>query len=523
MPAHCPLSKEEMAKKLKTQEDAPEAFLLIQRLDKLERAGIRKRLSENHRPLMLKLFDALAASKYYDVEKLKLKTADFGSETLQSALGKLFSRIVDELILTETGAEVSTLVQMARRHVLEEKNLPHQAQKALKKAELSGQEAQDSLLMILTQRSVLADLRKNLESPKLAEGIARLKDLARKLQVDYALSEIYDELVLLANNRDHSSGMAKKNAEQVTIFEARLRQLESEPLSLQNQIMLFVNKQIIALIKRDDETAFRMAKAALDLLLENEVQIEKMPRHFQFVMDSYLHALMVRKMDNEFERYLELTRSHLPMAGFERIKFQLNHLYWAFLFYLNTGNAAQAAALVPEAEKFLIKNTNINKTREASFKFNIACYYFLAGKWKEAQKKINDVLSFDRTNRPDLQTFSRILTLIVRWEMNDVVGLESDLRQAIRHTEKDRTEFETIFLKFIRTLISTVSPPQSMYGEALAELQPLVDDKDNIKPLGHDEVMLWLHNRITGLPMMELVRLRSGGADLHNISGVREE
>ncbi|MBI3500230.1 MAG: hypothetical protein HY063_00390 [Bacteroidetes bacterium] len=184
------------------------------------------------------------------------------------------------------------------------------------------------------------------------------------------------------------------------------------------------------------------------------------------------------------------------------------------LFCLNRmGKFKEAVERIPllEAELKKYDFKPLHKEYECLYLCGISKTYFGAGNYKEANKFLNRVLNETAGDlRSDIHCFMRIIGIIMHYEMGNQDLLEYMVKWAYRYLAKRNKlyKFETIILEFIRKKIqklNTRSETVSAFTALKKELEKLLPDPYENRPLIDFEFLEWLESKIENKPFAEIV------------------
>ena len=152
--------------------------------------------------------------------------------------------------------------------------------------------------------------------------------------------------------------------------------------------------------------------------------------------------------------------------------------------------------------------------KEAEWMFYDACAitFFGVGNFSEASKYQNKIIQDNEEGlRSDMQSMSRIFALIVHFEL----GNQELLRYMVKWTyrfliKRNRLyKFETIILEFIRKKIQHLNTRKERvdaFIDLKKELEKLLPDRFQRRPLDDFEFTDWLESKIQNKPFAEIVQ-----------------
>ena len=143
-----------------------------------------------------------------------------------------------------------------------------------------------------------------------------------------------------------------------------------------------------------------------------------------------------KEMDTTFQKinnfYALLPSKHKT----ENVKERLNRFFLNYIGNLVNLNDFKKAVFYWENES---NNIDTNTLRDATFiilKFNLLIIYFSLGNYHEALKHANSILNFKSKQVIDVQVLSRILSLIIHYELNNFKMLPYLTKQSKSFVQK---------------------------------------------------------------------------------------
>ncbi|MBL8007530.1 MAG: hypothetical protein JNJ56_08365, partial [Ignavibacteria bacterium] len=180
--------------------------------------------------------------------------------------------------------------------------------------------------------------------------------------------------------------------------------------------------------------------------------------------------------------------------------------------YLRSGDFDRGIPLVKEIEEGLIKfGDKINKESEVLFYYNIAYLYFGIGDYENSLNWNNKIINDKELNiREDLQCFSRILNLLIHYELKNYELIEYIVKSTRRYlsNKNNLSKFEITVLNFLRKLISASKEEEKNYIFNLwkKELRNIAEDILEIKVFEYFDFISWLESKIEGKKFQEIVK-----------------
>lgn len=186
-----------------------------------------------------------------------------------------------------------------------------------------------------------------------------------------------------------------------------------------------------------------------------------------------------------------------------------NVALYELLFYLNSANLAKAETVVPEIESGLERfQHKINKSRELTFRFNIAVLYFFRGRWSESLRWVNSILN-DRPSghRKDVQEVARVFELILHFELGHYDLVEHKIRSVIRYfrAETQVAHFAREVAAFLKDCLKATAPREALRSESGLHRALEAEARTSTVP-GWLETTLWLRSHREGIPLETVLK-----------------
>lgn len=280
--------------------------------------------------------------------------------------------------------------------------------------------------------------------------------------------------------------------------------------SHKSRIMYYRTLNVYHYATLEHEQFYESGKKLIGLL-------ESQPHFLRENLSDYIAALsnlimscgMLRKFD-EVQECLEKMRSLHPITEDDRRK--IHRQYYSNKFALcSTMGAFEEARremdrCVQESAGF-----DAHDYETASFYFQYCTICFGCGDFDGALGYLNEWLNQPRSvEREDLQSFARILSLILHFEMGNNLLLESLLRSATRFLQKKNRlyDLERRFMHFILELTRQISAreQQVVFQKMKHDLQEVAQVPGIKALLQTFDLDAWLESKIRGETFAAVVR-----------------
>jgi tetratricopeptide (TPR) repeat protein len=249
--------------------------------------------------------------------------------------------------------------------------------------------------------------------------------------------------------------------------------------------------------------------------------IESQPHFLREHIADYIAALsnlilscgMLRKY-NEVRICLEKLRHLTPITQDDRQK--IHRQYYSNLFALCTYTGAfEEARREIDNCKQEAKFLDSKDYETVSFVYQYCFISFGCGDYEVALGYLNQWLSMPRSvEREDLQSLARMLLLILHYEMNNNLLLESLLRSTMRFLKKKNRLYtlERRFVLAIGELLrqSTDRDRKTVFERMKSELEQEANQAAARSLLQTFDFLAWIESKITGKTFATVVQQKSG-------------
>lgn len=499
---------------------SPSLFQLIRSLTQTEKRYLKLFL-QNHvggeSEKYLGLFDAIEKQNEYDEQKLRSfphlavmkvrledtilrSLRDYHSE--KSINTKLKAEIRSAEILFDKG-----LLELAKKQILRSKKIAEEHEEFLCMYELLKLE-----LRIINAQSFSQVTENELNALYRQADECLEKGLNANQYAKFSDSIYF---------RIRKSGFFRNESEYKK-FASLIKNplLRSETKALSSEALYYFHSSHIGLseLHADYHTAYSHNKKILAHLESRPKIIQKQPRLYismlhntlvwQYQLKEFKQAL---ESAEKLKRFVVEQKNVLPDNLFNRTFYFTN--IFSLLVYSRLGEYDLAVKSIPQfTDEFsALRIKPVNKEAEWMFFDACAVAYFGAGNFSEAAKYLNKIIQDNEGDlRSDMQSMSRILSLLVHFELGNQELLRYMVKWTYRFLVKRNRlyKFETIILEFIRKKIqhlTTRKQRTEAFVELKKELEKLLPDKFQRRPLDDFEFIEWLQSKIENRPLSRIL------------------
>jgi len=301
----------------------------------------------------------------------------------------------------------------------------------------------------------------------------------------------------------------KTNKKRLEIF---LEKKPSEDAPLQRQI-LFYNLDYIYNVMNGEPTK---GLASLDLMIylfeKNPTRIKDDPSSYARVMNNKVSYFIFQKQYTHVLSLLEKIRAipttyQLKNAQNFSIKLQLRTYNIELEMYRDIKEFGKGVEVIAQAEKYLLENEKIiPPDYHVMLPYQFAYIYFMQKEYSKSLRWVNEIIQTPFKNyRKDLQSYARILNLMIHFELGNIIVLKYAVENCRRFLKKP-SDFrgQASVLPFAKILLHFFSKicnaPHSYYSQLFEKLKvDLLDAEpqilnDNI--LDYLDIKSWLVEKL---------------------------
>ena len=458
----------------------------------------------------VKLFDAIADQKNYNETAIKEK---FAKESFMNRFAAV-KNYLHQLILksmrnfhTASTIDIELKEMLIDIDFLYQKGLYKQCQKIHTKAEKLAIETDKKtrLLEILEWKAKLLQVTNKdseeehfhktvfIEESKILETI--------KLSLELK-SEVLDIFAMI---RKQGFARSKKDLELINQVIKKYNKLNYQKLNFNDKYYLNYINTVFYTSSGNNTQSLLFTKRNIDLLesISAKLRDEEFEKYIVTLNNHVVNLINIQKTD-EINPYLEKIRSLATHNIRENILLWITSYKLVLGVTIKSGNYDQAEKIANEITTGIdFYADRIPTTDIVLFKFNMAVVYFVSNKHTKAIKMLNEIINDnDFSLRDDIQSFARIIRLIVFWEKGEEELLPYATLSTYRflYKRKKLYKFESIVLQFIKERVphmNTRNKQKSAFTELKEKLEKQLKDPLEKKVLDYFDFITWIESKIT--------------------------
>jgi len=282
-------------------------------------------------------------------------------------------------------------------------------------------------------------------------------------------------------------------------------QLEEPPYSLKAQADFYYNKSVVSLYKKQKDAAYNYAKKGIEVFGKNKYFDDKVA--YKKSLGLLAEICFLLDKEHEIPEIIEKIEAVLSESDYE-----VQSVYYHGLHYaVANADLQKGLKYITPIDKILKNHGDkIRGGRHLAFFYNISIFHCLFGQWKKANKLLDKIFEFKRTDdRKDIQFGARYLRFIVAYEQGEELG--NHIRSVPIYFKKHGkyTDIDEYIIESFICLNNTVNRKKEILIWKNLEdyLTPHIEATDpaNLQ-LGLGELQLWCKAKIDNTTMAEIIR-----------------
>ena len=499
-------------------------FDLIHSLNRSEKRYFKLEASKQQgEKNYLKLFDAIDKQPSYEEDKLlqKFKNEAFIKQ-FSSAKNYLYNLILKSLIGFHNNKTAADKLQdeYNRISLLHIKGLHEQCYKRLKKAKQEAYRIESFKLLVdivELEMKIIAE-----KSPKrYNQTLLQLADERMECLEKYANCIAYHNLIWKMIYWISKKGIARNEKENRQIKVQELLQddlLQKESKALSTTAKLHFNNVwfLYEYYQGNYTESLQYKEREIEILESHSLLAEQYPEYVKKLSNAITiinHLQLHDKLFVYLDKLKQLLSNKLT-AQLKPIVF-ISYYNAALIAYAQMGEVDKPLALISEIEAGLkVYQKQFHKSRLLDLFLNISILYFKTAKFEQSQVWLEKVLVQSDLIREDVHCFARIFDLLIHFELENDLLLESLIRNYKRYFKKREKyyQFEQIMLQFFKKSLDVVKLQelQKLYRELHTNLSSLQQDNYEKHLLQYFDFIAWTKAKIEKKPFLEILRLKIG-------------
>jgi hypothetical protein len=492
-------------------------YELIHSLNKSQRLLLSRKWSNppySHY-LYVQVYQIIIAQKKYNQQEILGSIHTVKPNQLTNILKELTLKILDHLRIQQPPTPFEQYRKLLKNYsILKGLNLPIQAEKWKKKA-----------LLFKTQNTIISEAvlvdeetyyYETMSKPDTLEHYKfsnEVSPFTHSLMREYLkLREFYLIHRFSKNEQEHALLSESLNA--------TISQIDYIYLSLYDQVVYNRMLYHFHYIQRDFVMAYKYATTLVSLY--EKTGLENYYREVYLKVTNYQLLCLYRL--NAGQRYKKL------LQRFCAIRFQsslpdINHLNESHFKYVLThqlnlyiirGDFSHGLSHFSTLEnRFYSLDINHNAGYVNSIYYKVACLHFGNGDFRSSVSFLDKLIfNMDKSGRPDLQIFARILKLTSLFELQETEYIFENIRSAYSYLARNK-QLNMFQIEIMRFLRKCARLPASEIRDELvklrAALHEVAQNKFEQRPFFYFDVISWLDSKLSGRSIASIISERGLG------------
>lgn len=275
----------------------------------------------------------------------------------------------------------------------------------------------------------------------------------------------------------------------------------------------------------DDLKYYQHVKKVVELFESNDAHAKEFTLSYVSALNSYLSSLLFLRIYDEAELVIDkLKKIEENTTPYIKNIIFINSYNFMLIKYIFTGEFEKGAKLIPEIELRIKELTGVKKVvSEEKFAYTISYIFFGMEDYENSLKRLNKILSKNQNEvRPDLLSFTHILNLIIHFELENIILLESIVKSTYRFLYKRKRLYkvENAVLSFIRKAfgISSKEKLKDNFVELYINLKEITKDPYEKIALEYFDLLSWLESKIENKKFADVVKSKAETVKINNLT-----
>ena len=500
-----------------------ELFKLVKSLSKSEKRFFKMSSSlQSGDKNYLKIFEVIEKQSEYNEDDIKrIFKAETFIKHLPSEKNHLYKLILKSLRSFYSERSVSSILKQEIKNVevLYNKALYKECEKFVARAKSMASEYEKFYYwfeLISWQKKLLEEAYQEGEfSTNLDELVSEEEQVISKLRNLAEYQIIYSRINLIFR-----SGGFTRNEQERKIVEGiadyHLIKGKNTAISTRASSMCYYIKGLCAATNRNYKDSFQFFNRTREILDDNPKIKADSPQRYVATLFHLLRCHIDNSDFDESQNLIDILRGLTGRKEFGstdiKVKIFANSYNQELNLLHKKGEFAKSIDLIEEIDKkteeFVGK---LNKEQELLFLYNKAYSYFGVGEYKKALSYLIEVLNDNEQKlRQDVYGFSRLLNLIVHFELENYHYLEYVIKSTNRYLSKYEKDYkiETVLIKNIKRLAkaSNSIAQLEVFEQMRTEIQLLLQDRNERVLLDYFDISAWIETKLNKTNLTQEVK-----------------
>ena len=273
-------------------------------------------------------------------------------------------------------------------------------------------------------------------------------------------------------------------------------------------VLYYRTKSLLAFMQKNVPAFGEHSRELLEVMESKPHFLKEEVAEYISALHNYCMYCALKKDFDNLNNTNEKIKTITPLNIDDQIKIHRQYMHNFFICSIRTGEFEKAKDSLPEHFK-KIKSFKTKVFDDHQFFFNYAFIHFGCGEYDEALYHLNNLLDIPTTiDNPKLQMLSRILNLVLHYELGNVLLVSSLIKSTYRFLKKENQlkDIEKAFLNFIKTVIKAQGKREikECFQKFKHNLMNL-SNSENIEASMFD-LMAWVDSKLMNLSYAEIVK-----------------
>ncbi len=466
----------------------------------------------------LKIFDLIdSMDGVYDEDKLK-KKLKIAAEIKMLPQLKIY---LNDLILKSMRiyrsdksvfSEIADLIQDELFYT--EKGLVELRAKVLKRSkELAYKHDLMNLVLTILQREKIYSLRYSGKQPmEVIEELhneekdvietlnteAELGRISYSLWAQYLIDPLLNDKEAIGKYNNYKNNALLKDYAVLKTFNSKWNYLRAYCL--------------ICRFNDDNVKAIEFYKKAVELFDEYPHQKYNVNANYIDALSNYLGACHRASIYDDFEEII----ARLEALPSDKLSHDVSILTSIcsnkILYIMNTGKFELCDEVIELYHKMIGKYEKMLSTAQViANTYNISVMLFVVGRYQAALEYCEKILNANSNSRQELHHGAKVLNLLLHYELENKLYLDSLIRNTSRSMQKDdRFDFfEKLVMKYLKLLLKAHKHEKhGIYEEMFNAFLEMKHENKEYKFVIMTETLGWIKSKMDNLPLTETIYLK---------------
>jgi len=498
-------------------------FILIKSMSKSEKRYFKlfaTRQLSNRNAKFLRLFDHIESQKEYDELKILRKDREIKAVQLPNLKAYLYKYILVSLRNNNPNDDLDIkirekldfakilynrcLFESCNKTLMKVKELVEKYDKNIFSMEITDLEKKlvTKIFSINLNNRTDKLIEESNKNSKIHQNISKFSNLWLRFYTYYL------DCGFIRNTEDYEKA--------IKFLKLNMPVIKEDELSIDEKMYLFNSLIAYYFFIQDFHKAYSYSKKCLNLFTKNP---EKAIPRLDFYVKSINNLLTAQSKLNKLTEFAETTKLLDQISKLSGPTNTLNIRMLVFKYssihkinrYFMTGSFSDGVKIIPEISKSLDNFERlIDDHYKLIFYYKFACMYFGNEDYHEANFWLNRIINSGKIDfRSDIQVFTRILSLICHYELENTEQMEYFMRSTYRFILKNESMqgFNHIILSFLRKMNSiTADKLVESFTKLKNQLIPLSTDPFQKRAFIYFDSISWLESKIYNKPVQIIIK-----------------